>query len=333
MDIYCYINSKDIREYLRSTGYTFNSLETAWLIYQCKSMTINEKHEAWNELIATMPDCRIEKRGLMKPQESLHAFLRKYMELEDKHIADFRKNVKTKNERYVYTFIDNYDRLDQITTSFESLYDLFEDEDPDRTRILCSKIKLDDLQSDLYSNYMILNPQLEVVEIQPNIDNEGEKSIFFGVFDRLWFDFPTPFKKGDIVWDPSKANHRGYCIGPFVITYESLEGAANQRVITSIRENGDNSDMTACGYFVNEDGSIYHEVTNGLMDLEYYKKELTGSQRTLITVSKFVKNEIELDLAMRAYHQIITQGYANDSIPPDQTEEGIVISGIIKNNK
>ena len=28
-------------------------------------------------------------------------------------------------------------------------------------------------------------------------------------FEELWFDFPTPFEKGDIVWLPPKCNERG----------------------------------------------------------------------------------------------------------------------------
>lgn len=84
MDILRFINSKDIREHLRSIRYEFNSLETAWLIYQSHDATIDEKHKAWNELIETMPDCPIEKRLNTVAQDSLHAFLRLYMTLEER---------------------------------------------------------------------------------------------------------------------------------------------------------------------------------------------------------------------------------------------------------
>lgn len=53
-----YINSKDIAEYLRNLDYRFNSLEAAWLIYQCRRLTLEEKHCAWKNLIQTMPDWR-----------------------------------------------------------------------------------------------------------------------------------------------------------------------------------------------------------------------------------------------------------------------------------
>ena len=44
MNILRFVNSKDIREHLRNIDYEFNSLEAAWLIYQCRDATIDEKH-------------------------------------------------------------------------------------------------------------------------------------------------------------------------------------------------------------------------------------------------------------------------------------------------
>ena len=44
MDITRFINSRDIREHLKKIGYQFTSLEAAWLIWQCKNITLAEKH-------------------------------------------------------------------------------------------------------------------------------------------------------------------------------------------------------------------------------------------------------------------------------------------------
>ena len=35
MDFTNFINSKDIRDYHREIGYKYNTLEAAWLVYQC----------------------------------------------------------------------------------------------------------------------------------------------------------------------------------------------------------------------------------------------------------------------------------------------------------
>ena len=72
MDICSFVNSPDIADYLRKVDYQFNSLETSWLIYQCKHITLEEKYAAWEELIATMPDCPVPDRPNCEPRDSLH---------------------------------------------------------------------------------------------------------------------------------------------------------------------------------------------------------------------------------------------------------------------
>ncbi len=86
--------------------------------------------------------------------------------------------------------------------------------------------------------------------------------------------------------------------------------------------------MCAGGYFLNKDGSIYRECMSNYMDLEFYDKELTGAQRTLIAFSSFLKGEIDPALFARAYHQIITAGYAADSMPRDYLKSGLILAGL-----
>ena len=57
MDIFRFINSGVMRKHLKYMVYEFSSFEAAWMIYQCHSAPISEKHAAWKELIETMPDC------------------------------------------------------------------------------------------------------------------------------------------------------------------------------------------------------------------------------------------------------------------------------------
>jgi hypothetical protein len=82
----------------------------------------------------------------------------------------------------------------------------------------------------------------------------------------MWFDFPTPFKKGDIVWVPSVENRINWnCDGGFV-----LRGISTWEPSDFMKKSGDNSDMNGFGYFVNPNGTIYHEVMFNYMDLEFY---------------------------------------------------------------
>ena len=335
MDILRFINSKDIRKHLNSVGYRFNSLETAWLIYQCRDASIKEKHKAWNELIETMPDCSIEERLNTIPQDSLHAFLKKYMELEDKLINEFydEKHTDTFDDdkpfvfkfEYFYENGSKYD-WETVFSRFDAIYENIMEPEEDVISIRCTKMQLDRLNT---WQIAYLTPTFDILEIDPGrIKNNDESDIYWGVFEGLWFDFPTPFHKGDIIWNPNLPD--GFCGGPFVTTGVCLDEIDNDKVKDNLRENGDTSDMCSGGYFLNDDGSIYPECVANYMDLEFYEKELKGPQRTLIALSNFIKGEIDSALFARAYHQIITNGYADDSMPQDYLKSGLILAGLTK---
>lgn len=50
----------------------------------------------------------------------------------------------------------------------------------------------------------------------------------------------------------------------------------------------------------------------------------------LISLSNFLKDEIDPALFARAYHQIITAGYAENSIPLDYLKSGMILAGLSK---
>lgn len=89
MNIYRFINSKDIRFHLQSLRYDFTLPEAAFLVWQCIDATLEEKHEAWCELIRTMPDCGMQKRRNMSAIKSMHDLLQDYMKLEQKLLREF----------------------------------------------------------------------------------------------------------------------------------------------------------------------------------------------------------------------------------------------------
>lgn len=325
LDILRFINSEDIREHLRSIGYKFTSLEAAWLIYQCHGATIKEKHEAWEKLIESMPDCKIEgRRGFgYKTYESLHCFLREYMRLEKKYIEEFMVGGSGTVYRIEYHCPDGVGSdPDHLFSSVGKACDkrYWADE-------VCSfkiiKIKVDKCDEE---EWVILNRDMEITEIFPGEIDDGEDDIFYSVFDGLWFEFPTPFKKGDIVWVPD--HPEGFCGGPFALTFVCLEGMTNEKRMNEIRRNGESTDMIAGGYFQTEEGMLYQEVMHSYMDLEYYDKELTGVHRTLIPFSNYLKGEIDGGLLMSGYHQILTQGYADGSLPFNITDEGLRLAGM-----
>ncbi len=313
MDVLRFINSRDIREHLRNINYEFNSLEAAWLIYQCKTATIEEKHTAWQELIETMPDCVVLERSNTKQQKSLHDYLRRYMDLQRNLIQEFY----TPADNCVYTL----DWLEEGRWLFgrrpsrtvEELQKWFARAFEQERHTY--KISKEEIEGNHRVEARFFKNQLYDCRAfhRPN-----DYEILYDVFGGLWFDFPTPFKKGDILceYDAVGKETSGFCRGPFVVT-----GITPERATESNRLYGDESDMNAWGYFQAEDGTIYEEVMSNYMDLEYYRGELTGKKRILKALSNRVKGNIDVELFANAYHHILCDEHVKTQHPHGYTDE------------
>lgn len=322
MDILRFINSKDIREHLKSINYEFNSLEAAWLIYQCKTATIEEKHTAWQELIDTMPDCVILERSNTKQQKSLHDYLRRYMDLQQNLIQEFY----TPANNCVYTL----DWLEEGRWLFgrrpsrtvEELQKWFARAFEQERHTY--KISKEEIEGNHRVEARFFKNQLYDCRAfhRPN-----DYEILYDVFGGLWFDFPTPFKKGDILceYDEEGNERSGYCHGPFVMTGITPMGARE-----STRMHGDETDMNAWGYFQHEDGKIYHESMWNYMDLEYYKGELDGKRRILKALSNHIKGYIDIGLFAKAYHLILCEEHTKDVSPHEYAKDSLQLAGLFE---
>ena len=56
MDIYSYLNSKDVADYCRSLDYKFDAIEAAFIVNACRRISQEEKLRLFQEIIDTMPD-------------------------------------------------------------------------------------------------------------------------------------------------------------------------------------------------------------------------------------------------------------------------------------
>ena len=92
------IESKAIREYLDEIGYIPSTFEAAYIDDTCKKLTLKEKHKFWNEIIETTSDEKLENKFIFN-NLTLHEFLSKYMEIQNKLCEQFLK----KEENVVYT--------------------------------------------------------------------------------------------------------------------------------------------------------------------------------------------------------------------------------------
>ena len=89
MDTYNLINSKAISNHCRAISHQFNPLEMAYLVYANNTLNIIQKHALFLEIIQGQPDMEIPGRPWTPAFESLHDFLRQFMDLQNKYRAMF----------------------------------------------------------------------------------------------------------------------------------------------------------------------------------------------------------------------------------------------------
>lgn len=329
MDIFQYINSKDIRAHLESIGYRFNALEAAWLVYQCHTATMKEKHAAWREIIDTMPDMDMPIKQ-EDPPKSLHAFLRNYMALEDRFLREFYDT----DGQYAYNYYEPeyyYDtwKCDLLVDHHGIYYRLDE----------CLKEALEKAK-DYYKACEAVVYRIDLTNgnrIRSDFDQAGnirrvcprydlfitEEQIFFDTFSALakTISFPLPFRKGDILY--YRDDSVDYCGDPFVLT--ATAAAHDNETVRLLR---DGKGVILWGYFQHEDGTLYREWVCGYTNLEWYKGTLRGKNRILKALSNYYKGKIDAVLFANAYRQILTEEQERSFLPYHITEEERNLAGL-----
>lgn len=291
MDIYRFLNSGDIAAHLKNTGYEFSPVEIAWLVWQCQAATMRERHAAWEELIRTTPDCRVEKSFNVAGWDSLHDMLRAYMTLERRLQAILEAD--DPDAVYVYEVLEkSHDPAERrpkwhgetlflkyshaITHSFAQ-------------ESLSFRITKKGFGGSLWVEGCF-NPQGELLRVTiwgPQITQkltQAELELESESFDGMWFDFPIPFQKGDIVCD-------AFLREPFVLL--DTDPWCKKRH-TERKSHRDGSDMLAFGYsYDREDRFLYDDYMADYMNLTYCNDPLEGGERLLEAYSRFEKGEID----------------------------------------
>lgn len=317
MDIFRFINSRDIREYLKSQNYPFTSLEAAWLIYQCRCATIKEKHEAWQELIQTMPDCAVAERPHTARHESLHQFLKEYIRTEDEILDWFFRDEKDAIYNCEFWKYAMWCPGGEYFDSFQKCLKAYTDR---RLGKMTFKITKEIVNSG-QSIDVVFSADNEPLTFDTSWYPEGGDEILYGVLGGLEFDFPTPFTKGDILCESEV-----YEMNPslradlFVIT--DLPACSKNE---SYR---DGCRMKVWGFFLKYDGTLQYEDMYNYMNLEYFRGELSGKKRILKALSNHIKGEIDVGLFANAYHKILCEEYAKSQNPWNITSEGLAAAGI-----
>lgn len=315
MDFYKFINSNDVREYLREIRYPLTVPEAAFIVYWCSGITLEEKIAAWQEIINTMPDCALEERLNLMRIDSFHSFLRDYIDLQKQSIKNFISGAEC-IYGYAYKKDEWYEDHETLFPDYESCVqyckqDVLSDASIDKIRIWkCALYPHQRGRSETitFNN----NMEIESVECYTGSDYQAEVD---RAFEGMCFDFPSPFRRGDVLIDyraNQESRHR-----PFVLFYLTTWGSEemmkkgfhaydcpNQkgwkdfdRVRDWIRRNGDSSDMCAVGISVDEGcRTIYRDSIPSLpIDLEYYREPLKGLERQLQVISCYEKGYPDVD--------------------------------------
>lgn len=366
MDLFRFIDSKDIREHLRQMGYSFTAPEAAFLVWQCRSTTLKEKIAAWREIIETMPDCSMVERMNMDAIPSVHKFLEQYIALMKRLLENFYCE-----EHAVYSyggsyrdgsdFDEEYDRLYPDVTScvagllndevipwaseaehaVEDYLQTIENRECKSLppypvslfEIASIRLKKRSLTSPVDCITLILNDRLEPVAIDTfgQFLTKEEENLLL-TFQGMWFAFPTPFKRGDIVFPCSERKHTFYSqhgsaagnrpLPPdelYVLdslpTWGSEEMRQNgfapdsnkvkssDRWLRNLTRNGDTSDLSFSAYYIYQK-SVIKEIEGNYLLLERYNGPLSGEHRLLGAVSKLLTGRIEPDIFLNLFEVI-----------------------------
>lgn len=326
MEFYNFINSKDIQVHWENINYVPTALESAWLVWQSKNHTLEEKHAAWQNILDNFEDCLIPKGRFNLSPRWLHPFLRKYMKIEKYLIQEFYR--EEPNAVYFYRECfeedgrkDWFDEAILFRTFGEACAHAKSERDlapPSFVEFV--KIYIGEEGKQLFVRFN-LDDEIVRVDERNYLVFEADAEIFQEVFRNMWFSFPTPFKKGDIVKTTlGKYAHPTTFADLFVLTSVCTEV---ERPMT------DGSDMTAHGYFIDRDGVAYHECIHNYMDLEYVKPPLTDENKLLLPISKYLKKEIDLALLLGAYRNILCKNEANDVyLSLNYTKKGKELAGM-----
>ena len=337
MNVTNLLNSRSIAQHWEEIEYIPDSLGTAWLVYKNKSLSFDEKCSLWEEIINTMPDMEIRERVNCRHYDSLYDFLYRFMAVSRRFLEWFNDNTDC-----VYTLkdADNDWPFDYAFSSVESIKEFIKTEEcEDIESFVIKKISVDDYPG--YPASIKININFDIIICQEDWDygafpcDEEEYDVLLA-FEGMWFDFPVPFRKGDVIYNPYYRCSIGASDWAgseytelFVVKdigVEHLSEKSKKRFLTG--ENGDTSDMNFCGFVQWRDGSVYSESFSNYMDFEFYQGEFKGFQRIIKALSNYEKGLINDELLMHAYHQILSEERARSDIPYFYTREGLELAGI-----
>lgn len=339
MDVYNLINSRAIAEHCRKIQHQFNTEEIAVLIYRNKTMSIDEKIQAYNELISDYPDMEVIERINCAHYNSVKDMIQK----EITRLNTLVDKLKQDELDVIYTFDAYYksinmyrysNKLDDVYKTFtETLNAVTEEiaEDDDILMFKLYKKSLENAFSQIVAEY-IVNADNQAIMINVYDTKNYDLDI-----DNIFINLPTPFKKGDVLIAYNDVPNSYATILPkkenvFVLDWLcTWQEDLKEKLADG---NYDSSDMWAKGYYLTDDNNIEHNLKLDHQfnydSFEYCEDELQGSYRILKGISSLLKDEIALITFLDVYNKIraeSTQPFLNI-----YTTEGLQLAGLTEDD-
>ena len=313
MDFYQFINSRDIREYLQKINYQFSSLEKAFIVYQSYK-PLQTKIAAYKYIINECEDVEIKERSQINAHPSLKEYLKDYILFIKRVLDEFaKKDDAIFTYSYFTSFIKDWMESNFYSQDLDTIKEQVKEEYK-FSMIYSYKIRkcyLDDKDRYIEVEY---DGNHNIIHFDCPMDEE-EGELCYGLVG-LFFDIPTPFKKGDILvrlgnpwapnedikpvvmtdissWSIEKLKQDAYLNADF---NEETWGAEYKRFL----ESGDLSDMYVSGFCMDEKGTIGRSFIPSYLDYEYYREDITDDLRPLKAISLYIKGEIYIEELIEA---------------------------------
>ncbi|MBQ6654122.1 MAG: hypothetical protein IJM79_01175 [Erysipelotrichaceae bacterium] len=321
-----FINSDDIRNYWKEIGYQPTPRQTAWLIWQSDRHSLNEKHQAFKQLI--------EETG-EESDPDLPVFLSNYMSLENEMVELFYSDsviLYCCRQCWEPMYYENTDAC--FYTSLRAVIDHIKElsSHGDCLRSQVTGYLADKSEDNAQTVSLFFNPDTTIHSIDwlktRNTIISGKSQIKWA-FGKMWFNFPVPFRRGEVICQKGydwTGSHR--MIGQPEVVKETRYDYCNNHPEFAGKGYGD---MSVYSYYVEENGQLELESHSGLMNCEYYRQPLTGAQRQLAVMSSFLKGEINEHLLILAIQKIREEDDSLNFGLYDYDEEILIKFGILEN--
>ena len=315
MDIYSFINSRDVAAHCRGINKVWTPFEMAVIIGRSRQ-PMTEKHEAWRELIADYPDMPTSKNIHYDSYDSFHKKLSEVIEYEECVLARFKMPEQGAVYMYKVRWYGENKYSHSVFNSFETALADAKDRwnQTEAPEIIMEKVFAENrgcLEARLGydGNLYYVGTHGDCSGLFSDIDFHRELDLFMDMF---YIDIPVPFKRGDILTIPTNPAP-GERDPIFVLDWIDCDD--KERLARRLSGGfGDGTDMIGWGFFVSDDGILYGDHTGYYDCFEYYRGKLNDEECLLHYVSLYLKNEIFLPELLAMQCRIMLTHQLNNNL-------------------